>query len=244
MCIAVVAYNAHPRWRLVLAANRDEYHARPAASLARWDDGSGIIAGRDLVSGGTWAGLAPGRLVLVTNYRVPGYPEPHRPSRGALVTALLTGADPETADLAPYNPCNLFVATPDVLWFLGNHPQTRRLRLAPGLHGLSNGDFARPWAKTRQLEADVARWLAGPADDTQALFAALAAETPRSVQSRWDPHAGEVEPRLSPVFIRDASYGTRCSTVLMLDAEGKGVITERGFAPDGSVSGEVSLALP
>ena len=96
MCIAVLAWQAHPRWQLVVAANRDEYHARPAAPLARWDDGSGIIAGKDLTGGGTWLGVQEaGRLVLITNFRVARYPEPGRPSRGALVTGLLTGSDPE-----------------------------------------------------------------------------------------------------------------------------------------------------
>ena len=86
MCVAAIAWHAHPRWRLVAIGNRDEYHARPAAPLALWDDGSGIIAGRDLVGGGAWLGVSEaGRFVLITNRRGFGDPDPARRSRGELV---------------------------------------------------------------------------------------------------------------------------------------------------------------
>lgn len=77
MCVAAIAWAAHPRWRLVAIGNRDEFHARPAAPLARWDNG--IVAGRDLEAGGTWLGVSPGRFALVTNYRVDGYPKATSP---------------------------------------------------------------------------------------------------------------------------------------------------------------------
>src|SRR6476620_11021966 len=108
MCVAAFAWRAHPRWPLVVLANRDELHAREAAPLAAWDDGSGIIAGRDLRSGGTWLGLSEaGRLALVTNLRGYGLADPDKASRGGLVTGLLTGAlEPQSVDLTPYNPFN------------------------------------------------------------------------------------------------------------------------------------------
>lgn len=248
MCVAAFAWDAHPRWRLVVAANRDEYHERPATPLHAWGDsagdgakGGGIIAGRDLRSGGTWLGVNPaGRCVLVTNYSMPGYPQPDRPSRGELVTALLGDADPMEIAIAAYNPFNLFCADADAAHILTNQPDTR-LAVAPGIHGLSNGGHDAPWPKTMRLCSAVADWLAGPADAVSALFPALADATPlaASADDRRSP-----QPRFSPVFIRDEIYGTRCSTVLAVDRDGHGTIIERSFDAHARLTGEVTLNLP
>ena len=233
MCIAVLAWQAHPRWQLVVAANRDEYHARPAAPLARWDDGSGIIAGQDLTGGGTWLGVQEaGRLVLITNFRVARYPEPGRASRGALVTGLLTGSDPEKVPLALYNPFNLFCAEVSGARFLSNYPEDERGLLMPGVHGLSNGSFHLPWPKTRVLSAAMQAWLESEAEDPTALFDPLADEVPIEIDQQGP------EPRLSGVFIRDAVYGTRCSTVVAIDRAGVGVMIERRFDAGGAACGE------
>ena len=244
MCVATLAWRAHPRWPLVVLANRDEFHDRPAAPLAAWNDGSGIVAGRDLRSGGTWLGVQParGRLVLVTNFRAPGYPQPDRPSRGALVTGLLAGADARTMPVTAYNPFNLFATAPDAAWFIGNHPDERREVLTPGVHGLSNGAFDHPWPKARALASALADWLAGPtsdpASDPATLFAPLADASPFAADEA--PGDGP-EPRHSPVFIRDPGYGTRCSSVIAIDAAGAGMFAERRFAADGSITGETAL---
>jgi uncharacterized protein with NRDE domain len=237
MCVAAFAWEAHPRWRLVVAANRDEYHDRPAAPLHIWPDG--IIAGRDLRSGGTWLGVNPaGRCVLVTNYRVPGYPQPDRPSRGGLVTALLEDADPLRIAIAEYNPFNLFCADAGSgAHILTNQPDTR-LAVAPGVHGLSNGGYDEPWPKTLQLCGAVADWLAGPAADVSALFTALSDATPLAATANEGPSP---EARFSSVFIRDAMYGTRCSTVVAIDREGRGTIMERSFDAHAQPTGEVAV---
>ena len=96
MCVAAIAWRADPRWLLVAIGNRDEFHARPTAPLARWPDGR-VIAGRDLEAGGTWLGVSQGRFGLVTNLRTPGYPKPELASRGALVTDWLRGQAPAPA---------------------------------------------------------------------------------------------------------------------------------------------------
>lgn len=239
MCVAAIAWDAHPRWRLVAVGNRDEYHDRPSAPLARWQDDSGVIAGRDLRGGGTWMGVTgAGRFVLVTNFRVPGYPLPDRPSRGGLVTELLGGGDPLAVPVAAYNPFSLLCAAPDAAHFIGNHPAEARLPLSPGIHGLSNGAFERPWPKTRQLNAALASWLGADGGDFAPLFAALRAETPTPPDSLMPDTP---EPRFAPVFIRDPVYGTRCSTVLAIGRDGQGLVTERSFAPDGTATGDVTL---
>jgi uncharacterized protein with NRDE domain len=240
MCVAAIAWRAHPRWRLVAIGNRDEFHDRPAAPLARWDDGSGIIAGRDLRGGGTWLGVTPaGRFALVTNFRVPGYPRPGLASRGGLVTGWLAGEPlPDTAALNPFNLC---LADGEAAQVVTNHPLPESHALTPGVHGLSNGAFARQWPKTRQLCAALADWLGRDADDPEPLFAALRAETPLAAKSADED--GPDAP-FSPVFIRNPEYGTRCSTVVTIDHQGMGMIEERSFDPEGRPAGRQSIAFP
>lgn len=229
MCVAAIAWRAHPRWKLVAIGNRDEFHARPTAPLARWDNG--IIAGRDLEAGGTWLGVHPaGRFALVTNYRVEGYPRPELASRGGLVTGWLERED--LGDTAGMNPFNLFTANSNGAWFHTNHPAVEQRRLAPGIHGLSNGAFAGRWAKTAALERALADWLTAGNDDPARLFAVLA---DRTLHPADDP-AGP-SPEFSGVFIANPLYGTRASTVVLVDAHGQGRIIERSFGPDGMPAG-------
>jgi uncharacterized protein with NRDE domain len=231
MCVAAAAFRAHPRWRLVVIGNRDEFHERPTAPLAEWE--SGVIAGRDLQAGGTWLGVnAAGRAALVTNLRVEGYPQPHLASRGALVTEWLAGREPAAPETM--NPFNLFMAEPESAWHLTNHPQPQRRALAPGIHGLSNGPHHAPWAKTRALEAALGAWLEMDEDDPAALFAALA--------DRTELPGDGPEARFSGVFIRNPLYGTRCSTVLTIAADGAARIIERRFDAAGQTTGETDLS--
>lgn len=229
MCVAAAAFRADPRWRLVVIGNRDEFHERPTAPLAHWENG--VIAGRDLQAGGTWLGVnEAGRFALVTNLRVDGYPLPHLASRGALVTDWLAGHDPAAPETM--NPFNLFMTDADHAWHLTNHPHVRRLALAPGIHGLSNGPHEEPWAKTRALEAALGAWLEAGEDNPEPLFAALASRT----------ELPGPEARFSPVFIRNTLYGTRCSTVLLIAADGTARIIERRFDAAGKTTGETAIA--
>lgn len=228
MCVAAIAWAAHPRWRFVAIGNRDEFHARPTAPLVRWADGR-IIAGRDLQAGGTWLGVSEGRFALVTNLRAAGYPRPDLASRGALVSDWLRGHGPRAE--AVMNPFNLWLAERDQLRFVSNHPEVQHTDLGPGLHGLSNGPRGDRWFKTVRLETALADWLP-TGDDTQPLFAALADATPES---------GDPEDAFSSVFIRNESYGTRCSTVVLVDAAGRGRIIERRFDVAGAPSGQSEL---
>lgn len=231
MCVAALAWQAHPRWQLIAIANRDEFHDRPAAPLARW--GNGVVAGRDLEAGGTWLGAADGgRFALVTNFRAPGFPRPNRPSRGGLVTGWLLG-DESDGGIAAMNPVHLLRADRGALWHLTNWPAAQRQQLAPGIHGVSNGAFDAPWPKTVRLQAALADWIAEGGDDPAPLFAALADHTPLPAELDSE---GPDQP-FSPVFIRNPTYGTRCSTVVLIAADGSGRIEERAFDRDGGETG-------
>lgn len=228
MCVAAIAWRAHPRWQLVAIGNRDELHARPTAPLARWDNG--ILAGRDLQAGGTWLGVhGAGRFALVTNRRVAGYPLPNKASRGALVTDWLL--DQPSGDPAAMNPFNLFAVAPDAARLLTNHPAPTGTALAPGFHGLANGAPDDRWFKTARLEAALAQWLDG-AHQPAALLSALTDETP-------DP--ADADNPFSAPFIRHDIYGTRCSSVITVDQAGHGVIIERSFDASGAAAGEIAL---
>jgi len=239
MCVAAIAWDAHPDWLLVVAGNRDEYHARPAAPLARWPDG--IVAGKDLTGSGTWLGVhEEGRFALVTNYRVPQGPQPGRPSRGKLVTDLLGGIDPMVlaGPMTAMNPFNLILADHGQAWFVTNYPEAEQRPLTAGIHGLSNGGFDTPWPKTLQVQGAIEHWMESGDADCGMLLDALRDETPAP-----DPRRPELGPeaRFAPVFIRDDTYGTRCSTVIAINRAGTGWIIERSFDFRGLDTGIVRL---
>jgi uncharacterized protein with NRDE domain len=250
MCLIAFAWNAHPRWRLLLAGNRDEYHARPSAPLARWDDAP-VIAGRDLEAGGTWLGVSPGgRCATVTNVRDPRDPQAGL-SRGWLVTDFLRGEADAIAHAqalrevaAQYRPFNLLTFDAHDAFYLGNRPGPRAQAVMPGLHGLSNADFNTPWPKTRLLMSRLQAWLEqGDVEDFAPLFAALADERPALDGELPDTGIGlERERWLSSAFIRGTDYGTRASTVVAIEHTGHGRIVERRFGPNGRPDGQVKMA--
>ncbi len=227
MCVAAIAWEAHPGWKLVAIGNRDEYHSRAAEPLAVWDNG--ILAGRDLEAGGTWLGVSAGRFALVTNRRAEGYPRPGMASRGGLVTGWLLDEDP--GDTAAMNPFNLFAAGPQGAQLSTNFPDIESRMLPPGIHGLSNGGLDERWHKIARLEEALSGWLDHDADPA-ALLDALADEAP-------DP--ADPDNFLSPPFIRNPGYGTRCSSVIVVAADGRGTIIERRFDELGLVTGETAL---
>jgi len=246
MCVAAVAWNAHPDWLLVAIGNRDEYHDRPAAPLDRWGDSSGVIAGRDLRSGGTWLGVSQaGRFVLVTNRRGFGDPQPDRVSRGKLVTDMLTGSgdygDPEHVRPGDFNPFNLLAVAGGALHFLSSHPEPTRTTLIPGIYGLSNGALDEPWPKTLALKAALLGWLGDESEQPQDLFAALASEALPDCGLHPDqPSEITAEARDTAPFIRHPVYGTRCSTVVAIDAAGRGTVCERRFDAGGRETGQTA----
>ncbi|MGE6335207.1 NRDE family protein [Stenotrophomonas sp. NPDC077659] len=257
MCLLALGWLRHPHWRLVMAGNRDEFHARPTAALASWQDEPSIIGGRDLRSGGSWAGIGPaGRMAVVTNVRDPLAAQAG-PSRGALVADFLRGRDPAAVHMdrlagiaAAYAPFNLLLADSDSLEYLGNHPAERQA-LGPGVHGMSNGALDAAWPKTRRLMAALSRWLdhegvralshseTDPTPDLAPLWNALADEHRPADSDLPDTGIGlERERWLSPAFIRGDDYGTRASTVLLIGQDGHGQMHERRFGAQGVFLGE------
>ncbi len=246
---------SHPRWRLLLAGNRDEFHARPTAPLAAWAPDTpahGLLAGRDLQSGGTWAGVGTsGRCAVVTNVRDPQAPGSTGSSRGELPTGFLAHHDRELATAHAqallargrrYAPFNLLLADAQSCVFVGNHPRARRIEVASGIHGMSNGGFDEPWPKTRGLCQALEAWLDRRSDDPDPLWRALADETVPEDGALPDTGVGlELERVLAPAFVRGATYGTRASTLIALDHAGRGWISERRFGPNGVFEGETTL---
>ena len=251
MCLILFAWRMHPRYRLVVAANRDEFHARPSAAAAFWDDQAGLLGGRDLESMGTWLGLTrTGRIAAVTNVR-DGRAEapPNAPSRGRLASDFL-GGDASPAQFAAkvcdeahaYRGFNLLIGDRDELWWTSNRGNGAR-RLEPGIYGVANELLDTPWPKVSAGKAALERVLrAGPGlgsllamlEDTQAFADQVLPDTSVGL---------ERERMLAPMRIVSSLYGTRCSSAVLVEASGHTQFAERSYDPDGSERGAVYYAL-
>jgi len=246
MCLIFVAWRAHPDYPLVVAANRDEFFARPAAEAGWWPDAPSVFAGRDLEAGGTWLGLGrDGRFAGLTNFRDPQRNRDGTPSRGALVADFLRGRESTAEALARlqfegprYNAFNLLVSDGDSLGIYESASGSARL-LEPGLHALSNHLLDTPWPKVTAGKSRLARALRALPDDTPLCELlrddrpAPDAELPRTgVSLAW-------ERMLSSAFIRAPGYGTRCSTVVTRDRHGWTRVTESSWDAVGVETGRV-----
>lgn len=230
MCLILFAYDVHPRFRLVLAANRDEFFDRPAASIQFWDESPDILAGRDLVQMGTWMGLSrDGRLAALTNYRNPSEVKSEAPSRGNLVADFLKGTTGPAEylgrigkDAGSYNGFNLIVGDRDRLVYASNRgPWAQPIQ--PGIHGISNHLLDTPWPKVRD---GIARFKQLVTADDAALFSGLeellACRDIPPDNMLPDTGMGLAWERLlAPIFISSPSYGTRCSSIVTVDRTGQ-----------------------
>jgi uncharacterized protein with NRDE domain len=251
MCLAVVALAAHPRYKLVVAANRDEFHARPALP-AHWGDDppfAGILAGRDLSAGGAWLGVRrDARWALLTNVREGGQFDPAAPSRGGLVPDVLNNPRPMhdrlaavVADGRNYNGFNLLAGDDGHASWVSNRADAP-LTLANGIHGLSNALLDTPWPKLARTKGALAAWAARGEASLSPLFEALADRTPAPEGAL--PATGvplEWERLLSSPFIVSERYGTRCSTVLAVEHAGRARFVERTFDALGNATGEAAF---
>lgn len=235
MCLILVAWRAHPRYPLVIAANRDEFFSRPTAGASFWPDGH-ILAGRDIQGGGTWLGISrAGRIAALTNYRDPTRQRGGLPSRGRLVTDFLMSDEPAAAwlhDLAPatgqYNGFNLIVGEVVASSLACLSSVTGEIRtLEPGIYGLSNHLLDSPWPKVDAAKSALSTALGALPEDGP-LFDLLHDETIHPDNAL--PRTGvslEWERLLSSAFVRAPGYGTRCSTVVMVNSAGTTVFDEQ-----------------
>ena len=246
MCLILLAWQAHPNYPLVVAANRDEFFTRPSAPASFWAESPQVLAGRDLEAGGTWLGVSQqGCFSALTNYREGGQQRPGAPSRGALVADFLSGndaAEPYLAGLvekgARYNGFNLFVGDAQRLGYYSNRG-AEPCWLTPGIYGLSNHLLDTPWPKLATAKAAFSRAL----DDlpAQAAFFDLLADQEIVADTRLPETGVPVawERILSAVFVSSPDYGTRASTLLTMREDGRVTLIERSFGAGAAPLGEV-----
>lgn len=239
MCLIVVGWRVHADYPLLLAANRDEFHARPTAAAARWPDAPQIIGGRDLEAGGTWLAVSPGgRLAAVTNVREPGMAKGAR-SRGELTRNFLLGTESALdyatqIDTAAYSGYNLLLSDGEELVYASNRDGAPRV-LTPGIYGLSNHRLDSPWPKLEKARAAFAQALATLPDENA--FFSLLTDSEIVADDKL-PQTGvplEWERLLSAIFVQSTSYGTRASSVVRLDRAGNFRLHERSFGPNGEL---------
>lgn len=241
MCLLLLGYDVHPDVQWIVAANRDEFHDRPTAPLSFWEDFPGILAGRDLREGGTWMGISlKGRFAAVTNYRDPASLKSDAPSRGMLVRDFLLSDRCAKAylealipDMDRYNGFNLIAGDPQGMFYLGNRCGDVQT-IPPGWHALSNRCLDAPfWPKTRRgLERMQAIVHPHRPIDIPAIFDVLLDTTQAPDNLLPDTGVGiEWERILSPIFIQSPGYGTRSSSILLLNRKGGLFFQEKTFPP-------------
>lgn len=241
MCLLLFAYQCHPRYRLVLASNRDEFYDRPTAAAHFWSDCPEILAGRDLTRLGAWLGVTrTGRFAALTNYRVPASAMPEVRSRGELVSAYLHSRQHPRAYLQTlegqgslYPSFNLLAGDLASLWYYSN-VRNRLEKIPPGLYGLSNHFLNTPWPKVEKCRQQLAAYLSAAATvEPEPIFKFLANESRAPDADLPDTGVGpEWESLLSAPFVRSPSYGTRASAVLLIDRQSRVLFKERTFHPE------------
>jgi uncharacterized protein with NRDE domain len=257
MCLLVLAWRTHPRYRLIVAANRDEYHARPTAPLGIWTDAPGILAGRDLSAQGTWLAVdRQRRFGIITNFRDVQARRPDAPSRGGLIPDWLRQASAPEAFLRQLEPAaqryagfNLLLSDGESLNYASNRAPKFSRPLQPGVYGLSNLLLDTPWPKLTRVRREFEQWLAeqstapqsaAPQAHGERLFAMLADRT-RSLPEApagARPLPEEWVEILSSPFVVHPLFGTRCSTLAMIGYDGSLFMQERRFDADGAVTGQ------
>lgn len=230
MCLIALAYNAHPRFPLIVAANRDEFRDRPVEPACFWREAPQLLAGRDLQAGGTWMGISlAGRFAAITNYRDLRRGATNGPSRGLLVREALEGSI-STDGTERYEGFNLIHGNLDALHYHNNIQPAEEL-LAPGVHGLSNHFLNTPWPKVERAKEAMRKLLADRDEMlVKGLFELLADGEPAPEEHLPDTGLPrDLERAVSSIHIGGEGYGTRCSTVLLVSSDGRVRFEERSF---------------
>jgi len=246
MCLIAIAYQVHPDYPLIVAANRDEFYNRPTAPLDFWSDHPDILAGRDLQGHGTWLGVnRAGRIAAVTNYREPQFKSIENRSRGFLVSEFLAGNDSPDAYLEQvtarkddYGGFNLIVGDTGGLWWYSNRGDAL-VKLPRGIHAISNRALNTPWPKVERTRERLSKLIGHSRIDPESVFAMLYDRSRPPDELLPDTGVGlDWERLLSPPFVTSAIYGTRSSSVVLFQQTGTLEFLERTFEP---VAGELAV---
>ena len=246
MCLILMAWQVHPDYPIVMAANRDEFRRRPTAAAAWWTDRPNILAGRDLEAHGTWLGMtADGRIAALTNFRDPNQIKPNAPSRGGLVVEMLESHATMAERLAQlqsvsarYAGFNLLCTDGRELGVYESVPATGRV-LGPGIYGLSNHLLDTPWPKVQRAKSSLATALRSLPDDTALLELLRDDRVPADEELPRTGVSLEWERLLSSAFIRGDGYGTRSSNVIRVGIDGQASFREWTWNADGSIGSEL-----
>jgi uncharacterized protein with NRDE domain len=251
MCLIFIAWRQHRRYPLVVAANRDEFYGRPTEPAAFWEESPEVLAGRDLEGGGTWLGFTrSGRFAALTNFRAGDFRLADAPTRGRLVSDFLQSRALPANYLteleqraASYNGFNLLLADGATLHWYSNRGGAPRA-LGPGLYGISNHLLDTPWPKVARGKQALGEIMEGDSIDAEAVLALLGDDHNAADTDLPDTGVGrEWERVLSSMFITSESYGTRSSTVLLVEGSGHAAFTERSHEPGSPGAGTVTYEL-
>ncbi len=245
MCLLVLAIDSHPEYQLVLAENRDEFFNRPTAAAGYWPEAPDVLAGRDLERGGSWFGVTrTGRWAVVTNYRDFHHRRYSRLSRGGLVSRFLQGGESVEQfrallekDDGQYAGLNFLAGDRrEILYFSNTGGGARTL--GRGIYGLSNHWLDTPWPKVAGIKKDFRHWIGSNATDIEPLFDMLADRQLADDDQLPDTGIGrEWERSLSARFVRGEEYGTRASTVFVVDRQDTATFIEKSFDHNGDEAG-------
>lgn len=237
MCLIFLSVHQHPRYKLIVAANRDEFYQRKTAAAQFWEDHPEILGGRDLEAQGTWMAINKnGRIAMVTNYRDLTNLKSIAPSRGALVADFLLNTESPQNYLSEvavkgyqYNGFNLIVGSPEELWYNSNYKKGVE-KISNGLHGLSNHLLDTPWPKVERGLEKMRKLISDRNVDSNQLFEVLFDDAIAADDQLPDTGIGLQRERvLSSMFIKSPGYGTRCSTVILIDHNNAVQFSERVY---------------
>jgi uncharacterized protein with NRDE domain len=237
MCLIFFALNQHRDYKLMLAANRDEFYNRLTAPAQFWRDNPRIVGGRDLEAMGTWLGMTrTGKISMLTNYRDPKHINPSAPSRGKLVSDyLMDNISPSDyiynvmLQSKQYNGFNLLAGTVDELYYCSNYKEGF-LHLTSGFYGLSNHLLDTPWPKIVQGKAIMEPLFRASSPDTEKIFKALFNDSIAPDDQLPDTGLSpERERALSSMFIKTPNYGSRCSTIILVTRDNQVMFAERTY---------------
>jgi uncharacterized protein with NRDE domain len=239
MCLIFFSINHHPTYKIIVAGNRDEFYGRKTAAASYWTDHPEILGGRDLEAGGTWLTMNKnGRISFITNFRDPAHINPKAPTRGKLVSDFVLGKESAfdylkkiEPDAKTYNGFNLVVGDASGFAYLSNYGEGIQ-KLNSGFYGLSNHLLDTPWPKVTEGKRRLAPLLDQKKIEPGEIFDVLHNES--RAEDNNLPDTGvplELERALSAMFIKTPNYGSRCSTVILIDQDNQVIFSERVYAP-------------